>query len=80
MRLIGGPWNNRLIHDVGTVIQKMLIYSEFDENRKPVPGCSCGYAAYEPNEERTHSFWLENVWDGILEKIYEGPHFDMNDN
>lgn len=79
MRLIGGPWNNRLIHDSGTVTQKMSIYSEFDEKRNPVPGCKCGHATYEPNEERTHSFWLENVWDGFLEAIYKGPHFDLSD-
>ena len=80
MRLIGGPWNNRIIHDIGTVTQKMTIYSEYDENRKPVPGCKCGYALYEPNEERTHSFFLHNIWDGKLEKIYDGPYFNMNDD
>lgn len=79
MRLIGGPWNNRLIHDIGTSNQKMSIYSEFTKDRKPKPGCKRGYAIYEPNEERTHSFWLENVWDGILEEIYEGKHFDLGE-
>lgn len=68
MRLIGGPWNGRIIHDIGTVNQKMVIYSEFDEDRKPIPGCKTGYAIYEPNEDRMHSFWLTNVWDAHLEK------------
>jgi hypothetical protein len=57
----------------------MSIYSEFTKDRKPKPGCKCGWAVYEPNEERTHSFWLENVWDGILEGIYEGDHFDIGE-
>lgn len=79
MRLIGGPWNNRIIHDIGTCNQKMVIYSEF-ENKQPKPGCKCGYAVYEPNEERTHSFWLENSWDGILEGVVSGDdHFDFGE-
>lgn len=78
MRLIGGPWNNRIIEDLGTTSQKMSIYSEFSGG-KPKPGCKCGYAIYEPNEERTQSFWLENVWDSYLEKQYEGPHFDFGE-
>lgn len=80
MRLIGGPWNNRIIHDVvGSGVQCMPIYSSFDRDNKPLPGCKYGYANYEPNEERTHSFWLSNEWVGIFEKIYKGPHFNMND-
>jgi hypothetical protein len=54
----------------------MSIYSAFDKNRKPKRGCKCGYAIYEPNEERTHSFWLDNVWDGILEDTFKGKHFN----
>lgn len=79
MRLIGGPWNNRLIHDIGTTDQKMSIYSAFGKDRRPRIGCKCGYAIYEPNEERTHSFWLDNVWVGVYEKQYEGQHFDIGE-
>jgi hypothetical protein len=60
MRLIGGPCNRKIVHDTGTTEQKMLIKSK-DE---------FGYATYEPNEERTHSFWLGNTWIGKNEKIY----------
>ena len=72
MRLIGGPWNNRIIHDIGTVDQKMSIYSEFDSRGKPKTGCQTGYALYEPNEDRTQSFWLGNTWCGTLESVYNG--------
>ena len=61
--LINGPWNGRLIQDLGTVTQKMVIYA----CGAPTPGTEIGYALYEPNVERTLSFWSHNVWEGILE-------------
>lgn len=81
MRLIGGPWNHRIIHDNGTVNQKMSIYSEFTgkDRKTPKIGCKSGYAIYEPNEERTQSFWLGNVWDGTHEGFYDGNHFNFGE-
>jgi hypothetical protein len=64
IKLVGGPLNNTLVEDLGTIIQKICIYFDHDWNGDGVKGTECGYAIYEPDELRTKSFWLENLWDG----------------
>lgn len=61
MTLINGPYHGRIIDDIGTVVQKMPIY-----RKRKLNEVTCGYAFYEPSEDRLFSFWRENVWDGSV--------------
>jgi crotonobetainyl-CoA:carnitine CoA-transferase CaiB-like acyl-CoA transferase len=63
IKLVGGPYNGRVIADCGAVVIKMCIY-----DGPPRKGVRCGVAHYEPNEDRTMAFFLTNEWDGILEE------------
>ena len=59
--LQGGPFNGRLIEDLGKVEIRIWISRPPHEE-----GCECGYARYEPSEDRGDAFWEGNVWDGVL--------------
>ena len=67
IELAGGPHNGRHIEDRGTVAIKMWIAQQWPM----VEGTPCGFAVYEPNADRTHAFWLENVWDGTYVETIE---------
>lgn len=58
MQLINGPYNGRMIEDLGTVEQRMAIYRPNQQKTE------CGVAVYEPGDGRKESFWSHNVWDG----------------
>lgn len=59
--LQGGPFHGREIEDCGIVRIRMAI------SRPPhSTGCECGFAIYEPSEDRENAFWEGNVWDGVL--------------
>jgi len=59
--LQGGPFNRRVIEDLGKVTIRMGIA------RPPkAEGSECGYAIYEPSKDRENAFWEGNVWDGVL--------------
>lgn len=60
IELVSGPYNGRRIEDLGTVAIRMEIAERWPQQ----DGDKCGAAVYEPNAERTHAFWLNNVWDG----------------
>lgn len=63
IRLEGGPSHNAVIPDTGADFHKMPIGNEVDLDGKPIPGTECGYSIYVPNEDRTISFWIKNIWD-----------------
>lgn len=66
--LLGGPWNHCQVENDGAVRIHMMIY----EHGKPVVGAKFGSAIYEHSSaESPVAFWLENSWDGILERIIE---------
>jgi hypothetical protein len=67
IQLINGPWDKREIEDLGQVVIRMVIAEQYEKDGKtPVKGVRIGSAIYEPSEDRTLAFWLENSWDGIF--------------
>lgn len=65
MNLIGGPYDGREIEDSGAVRLRMAITEDGTERK----GVKCGTAIYEPSEDRSTAFWLQNTWDGTLEEV-----------
>lgn len=70
IRLIGGPLNGIIIYDdsESTMHKFQCIRDE-----------QFGYHVYELNEERMHSFYLETVWVGKLERFYQGKKIDFGE-
>lgn len=58
--LINGPLNGTRIKDLGTV-QIQMPLREGQE-----AGARIGTSIYEPNEDRSLAFFLENQWHGKL--------------
>lgn len=60
MKLIGGPYSGREILDSGAVVIHLALRD----------GKRLGTATYEPSEDRSKAFWLDNEWLGeIVEEI-----------
>lgn len=64
IKLINGPYNGREIEDVGTVIIRMDVSTNGE-----MPGATIGDATYEPNDDRSLSFWNGSDWIGNLEAV-----------
>lgn len=60
IRLFGGPYNGVCTFDLDHVVMRLGVY-------RPMAGgeMECGDAIYEPTEDRTQAFWLENRWSGM---------------
>lgn len=61
--LHNGPWHGQVVEDLGMVVIRMGIASQW-ENGMPAPGARSGFASYEPTPDRSLAFWLGNTWEG----------------
>lgn len=77
--LRGGPWDGMRLDDSGAEVIQMCVATKYDETGlRAAKGAKVGRAIYEPNEERTEAFWLENKWDGIsLGSPAEDDFYDL---
>lgn len=68
----GGPKNGLVADDLGHATPRFCIRRQSHPNSRP----ECGYAIYEPSEDRSVAFWSHNEWPGEY-LIEEGTLWDL---
>ena len=58
--LEGGPYHGQFQDDLGHSPIRMSIQRKVSMNAR----IECGYAHYEPTEDRSTAFWVDNDWPG----------------